>query len=133
MASVHKGYRLDVTLVSRIDEWAEAHNMSHTDAVRALLASALDTYDDEREREEYKQTTNFELRGNVEDLRRSVETLTAQLEVKDEQIRRLAEIAEHSQLLTAAHIAKGLPEATTGPERPSGGFWEWLRLKIAGR
>ena len=108
--SVHKGYRLSVELVERIDAWAEAHDMTQAEAVRRLLTIALDGTEDE------KPTADADvlavLRDNVRDLRQTVATLTAQLSEKDEQIRRVADLADHAQALQAAQAHSNLLEAT---------------------
>lgn len=49
------------------------------------------------------------LRQSNADLRATVSTLTAQLAVKDEQIARAHELADHSQRLHMAEVAKALP------------------------
>lgn len=119
MATVHKGYRLDVELVERLDVWAEAHGMTQAEAVRSLLAAALEGEDDSQEKEgqegERKGTADAETRAmlgeHIRDLRATVSTLTAQVAEKDAQIHRLADIADHAQALQAAHAQKQLLEA----------------------
>lgn len=147
MATVHKGYRLDVELVARIDEWAEAHDMNQADAVRQLLAVALDAGEAEEHHEEAKATANAELRElygtHIKDLRASVATLTAQISTKDaqiaekdEQLRRLQDIADHAQMLQAAHVAgritDGEPVAVEHQETQRRGFWGWVARKLQG-
>lgn len=147
MATVHKGYRLDVDFVARLDAWAEAHGMNQADAVRHLLAAALDADEAEEEHEEAKVTANAELRElygtHIKDLRATVSTLTAQLTTKDaqiaekdEQLRRLQDIADHAQMLEAAHVAgalsEGEPTAVEQQVTQRRGFWGWVARKIAG-
>lgn len=148
MGTVHKGYRLDEGLVERLDAWAEAHGMTQAEAVRSLLARAMD--EDGAEREE-DTTTADELRAeawreqramlgeHIRDLRANVSTLTAQVAEKDRQIARLQDIAEHSQILQAAHVAGELqgagdvPQDGTQTEAQPRGLWAWLAKKIGGR
>lgn len=131
MATVHKGYRLDVELVDRLDAWAEAHGMTQAEAVRKLLAAALEdtgegaarsthTPGEEREGGTGAATTQpptadadtrAMLGEHIRDLRATVATLTAQVAEKDAQIHRLADIADHAQALQAAHARTQLLEA----------------------
>lgn len=127
MATVHKGYRLDVELVERLDAWAEAHGMTQAEAVRKLLASALEDASEDHEKEATRsaRTQGQEANGattadadtramlgeHIRDLRATVSTLTAQVAEKDAQIRRLADIADHAQALQAAQAQTQLLEA----------------------
>lgn len=124
MATVHKGYRLDVELVERLDAWAEAHGMTQAEAVRALLAAGLEDAEPSQEGEEAEgregggaptPTADADIRAmlgeHIRDLRATVSTLTAQVAEKDAQIRRLADIADHAQALQAAHVQTQLLEA----------------------
>lgn len=125
MATVHKGYRLDVELVERLDAWAEGHGMTQAEAVRKLLASALEDAGEgleeeghAREAEDAPTTppsadadTRAMLGDHIRDLRVTISTLTAQVAEKDAQIRRLADIADHAQALQAAQAQTQLLEA----------------------
>ena len=137
MATVHKGYRLDVELVERLDAWAEAHGMTQAEAVRKLLASALEDTSEDHEKEATRSArtqgqggdganlpnwevddattadadTRAMLGEHIRDLRATVATLTAQVAEKDAQIHRLADIADHAQALQAAHARTQLLEA----------------------
>lgn len=137
MATVHKGYRLDVELVERLDAWAEAHGMTQAEAVRKLLASALEDTSEDHEKEATRSARtqgqggdganlpNWEVDGataadadtramlgeHIRDLRATISTLTAQVSEKDAQIRRLADIADHAQALQAAQAQTQLLEA----------------------
>jgi len=126
MATVHKGYRLDVELVERLDAWAEAHGMTQAEAVRTLLAAGLEDDGEGQEVEDVRSThtqgqedgagtadaeTRAMLGEHIRDLRATVSTLTAQVAEKDAQIHRLADIADHAQALQAAHAQKQLLEA----------------------
>lgn len=137
MATVHKGYRLDVELVERLDAWAEAHGMTQAEAVRTLLAAGLEDAGEGQEEEGVHSThtqgqgsdgenlPNWEVDGattadadtramlgeHIRDLRATISTLTAQVAEKDAQIRRLADIADHAQALQAAQAQTQLLEA----------------------
>lgn len=134
MATVHKGYRLDVELVERLDAWAEAHGMTQAEAVRKLLASALEDAGGDQEKEATRSArsqgqedkrleaedaptaapdadTRAMLGEHIRDLRATISTLTAQVSEKDAQIRRLADIADHAQALQAAQAQTQLLEA----------------------
>lgn len=131
MATVHKGYRLDVELVERLDAWAEAHGMTQAEAVRKLLAAALEDADKGHEGEEDARSTHSQgqeggedaptptagadtlamLGDHIRDMRATISTLTAQVAAKDEQIQRLADIADHAQALQAAQAQTQLLEA----------------------
>ena len=124
MATVHKGYRLDVELVERLDAWAESHGMTQAEAVRRLLEAGLEDADAGQEGKEAEgqesggaptpkadAETRAMLGEHIRDLRATISTLTAQVAEKDAQIRRLADIADHAQALQAAHAQKQLLEA----------------------
>lgn len=121
MATVHKGYRLDVELVERLDAWAESHGMTQAEAVRRLLEAGLEDADAGQEGKEAEgqgaptPTADAETRAmlgeHIRDLRATISTLTAQVAEKDAQIHRLADIADHAQALQAAHAQKQLLEA----------------------
>lgn len=137
MATVHKGYRLDVELVERLDAWAEAHGMTQAEAVRTLLAAGLEDAGEGQEEEGVRSThtqgqgsdganlPNWEVDGattadadtramlgeHIRDLRATISTLTAQVAEKDAQIHRLADIADHAQALQAAQAQTQLLEA----------------------
>lgn len=121
MATVHKGYRLDVELVERLDAWAESHGMTQAEAVRTLLAAGLEDAGEGQEdkglegEEPPTPTADADTRAmlgeHIRDLRATISTLTAQVAEKDAQIHRLADIADHAQALQAAHAQKQLLEA----------------------
>lgn len=124
MATVHKGYRLDVGLVERLDAWAEAHGMTQAEAVRRLLEAGLEDGGEGQEGQEAEgqedagsptptadADTRAMLGEHIRDLRATISTLTAQVAEKDAQIRRLADIADHAQALQAAHAQTQLLEA----------------------
>ena len=126
MATIHKGYRLDVELVERLDAWAEAHGMTQAEAVRTLLAAGLEDAGQEekeaggQEGEGHAEdaptpTADAETRAmlgeHIRDLRATISTLTAQVAEKDAQIHRLADIADHAQALQAAQAQTQLLEA----------------------
>jgi ABC-type transporter Mla subunit MlaD len=102
MAKVHRSYRLEEETISRVDAYASAHGIKQTEAVEMLLTSALNG---DRETEASTETVSDVaevLRGNLVDLRRHADTLAAQLEEKDQQIKALSDIANHAQALQAA-------------------------------
>ncbi|MGN8690221.1 hypothetical protein ACTND8_09985 [Atopobiaceae bacterium HCP3S3_F7] len=141
MATVHKGYRLDVELVGRLDAWAEAHGMTQAEAVRTLLAAGLEDAGEGQEEEGVRSThtqgqgqgqgsdgatlPNWQGKGattadadaramlgeHIRDLQAAISTLTAQVAEKDAQIRRLSDIADHAQALQAAQAQTQLLEA----------------------
>lgn len=137
MATVHKGYRLDVELVGRLDAWAEAHGMTQAEAVRTLLAAGLEDAGGGQEEEGARSThaqgqgqgsganlPNWQGKGattadadaramlgeHIRDLQAAISTLTAQVAEKDAQIRRLSDIADHAQALQAAQAQTQLLE-----------------------
>lgn len=113
MATVHKGYRLDVELVERIDAWAEAHGMTQAEAVRTLLTTALDG--GVQREETPRATADAELRAelgqHIRDMREHISTLTAQLAEKDRQLKQAHDLADHAQQLQAVSMANRLQEA----------------------
>lgn len=113
MAKVHKSYRLDEDTLARVTSWAEEHGITTTQAMEQLLAAGLDAQDGE-ERQEQEQAdadTRAMLGEHIRDLRATVSTLTAQIGEKDEQIRRLTDLADHAQVLQAAQVRGQLMDA----------------------
>ena len=147
MGTVHKGYRLDEALVERLDAWAEAHGMTQAEAVRSLLARAMDEDGAEREEDTTQAADDLQaeawreqramLGEHILDLRQTVSTLTAQVAEKDRQIARLQDIAEHEQVLQAAHVGRAISgdvaHDVSQEEAQPRGLWAWLARKIEGR
>lgn len=131
VATVHKGYRLDVELVERIDAWAEAHGMTQAEAVRKLLTTALEDAGQEGQEDGGREdagastaTASAEtlamLGEHIRDLRANVSTLTAQVAEKDAQIHRLLDVADHAQALQAAQAQTQLLEAAGAVDAAQG-------------
>lgn len=152
MAKVHRSYRLEGETVEKVTAWAEGHGMTVTQAMEELLTRALesDTAEGEEREEDTARAEEWQeqkrmLGEHVRDLRANISTLTAQLAEKDRQIAGMLETVEHSQMLTAAHVAgalqistahdgtqneaQGEAQANTQPR----GIWAWLARKIDGR
>lgn len=72
MAKVHKSYRLEQSTIDGVAEWAQAHNVTVTQAMDDMLRHVIDN--DMAERQESESA------GVISDLRHQVELLTAQLE-----------------------------------------------------
>ena len=145
MAKVHRSYRLDEDIVRRVSLWSDEHKVTSTQAMEALLAAALDA-GDATEADESTATLEAEnkalreqrdiLREYLATTKESLSTLTAQLGEKDRQIARLQDIAEHSQILEAAHVAGAIHgdvahDGTQDKAQPRG-VWAWLGRKIRG-
>ena len=156
MTTKHKGYRLDTDLLDRIDAWAEEHGTTEAEAVRSLLALALerdgpsdgadtDTADHDGEAEALRRELatlkaqadtwheqKAMLGDHIATLKEQTYTLTAQVAEKDRQIERLQDITEHSQILQAAHVAGTLRDAKddTEPDTQPKGVWAWLARKM---
>lgn len=143
---VHKSYRLEAELVGRIEAWAEENGTTQAEAVATLLAAALDggrgesgegqTATAGAEAEALRQQRDI-LREYLATTKEHLATLTAQMAMKDRQIERLQDIAEHSQMLEAAHVAGAIAgdvarDGTQGETQPRG-IWAWLARKIEGR
>lgn len=144
MGKVHKTFRLDADIMAEVESWAEAHGMRQGEAVERLLADGL-RYQQDRQEEPPRaserpqeatgdggqaETHNDDLRAVCEllrasnaDLRAEVSRLWAQLATKDEQITRAHELADQSQRLHAAEVARALP--------PEGGTTGGLRGRLA--
>lgn len=155
MTTKHKGYRLDTDLLDRIDAWAEEHGTTEAEAVRSLLALALER-DGETTAADLRESADGEaealrrelatlkaqadtwheqkamLGDHITTLKEQTYTLTAQVAEKDRQIERLQDITEHSQILQAAHVAGTLRDAKddTEPDTQPKGVWAWLARKI---
>jgi hypothetical protein len=123
MAKVHRSYRLEEETVSRVDAYASAHGIKQTEAVELLLTSALGGDGEDRADAENASDVTEILHGNLADLRRYADTLTAQLEEKDRQIAKkdvqieaLNNIADHAQALQAAdkHLAAASEDSKPG-------------------
>lgn len=143
MAKVHKTYRLDADLVAQVEQWASDHGITQGEAMAQLLSRGLigsPTDHDEQTPSEPRESPGANtflvdvLRGNVDDLRAQVATLTNQIEAKDEQIRGLMELAGRAQALQAAEAARALDagrdtdleaetitEGDTSPQEPAAG------------
>jgi chromosome segregation ATPase len=109
MAKVHRSYRLDEDVIARVDSYASTKGIRQTEAVELLLTSALDDRKQATATAENASELTEVLQGNLADLRRSLDTLAAQLEEKDRQIEKkdlqieaLNNIADHAQALQAA-------------------------------
>lgn len=158
MAKVHKTYRLDADLVAQVEQWASDHGITQGEAMAQLLSRGLEEKAPTTEQADGPTDSGAGdegalvevLRGNVADLRRQVDTLTQQLEGKDEQINGLMKIAGNAQALQGAAEARALKaaetaadddldvtdaepdhepdEAQTSPQaEPRGGFLSWLK------
>lgn len=115
MAKVHKTYRLDADLVAQVEAWAQAHGTNQGEAMAQLLSRGLVDQDERPDlggADQDEQAPGADLvavlRGNVADLRGQVNTLTAQLAAKDEQISGLMALAGRAQALQAAEAARSL-------------------------
>lgn len=102
MAKTHKTYRLDEKTVEAAKEYAEEHCLTETAAVDLLIRKGLETGSEKEEEDELAET-----------LREYNQTLKAQLEIKDEQIRNLTEqtgamakLADQAQQLHALEASK---------------------------
>lgn len=143
MAKVHRSYRLEEDIVRRVSLWADEHQVTITQAMETLLAEALDAGDVaeaggaatplEAENEALRAQRDI-LREYLGATKEHLSTLTAQVAEKDRQIARLQDIAEHSQMLEAAHVAGAIrgdvaQDVTHGEAQPRG-IWAWLAKKI---
>ena len=147
MAKVHRSYRMEAETVERVAAWAEEHGKTITQAMEELLARAMD--EDMAEREEDTAQAADEAQAeawreqramlgeHIRDLRANVSTLTAQVAEKDRQIARLQDIAEHEQVLQAAHVGRAISgdvaHDVSQEEAQPRGIWAWLARKIEGR
>lgn len=146
MATTQKTYRLDNELLERVDRWAEDHQTNQANAVRRLIVMGLDSDEqatgaaspEEEQREVERLTASMEhlkeqkalLSDHILTLKDTVATLTAQLNEKDQQLRRANDLAEHEQILQAAHVAGSI---SSGDEVERTGFWGWVKRRIEGR
>ena len=119
MAATHRSYRMDDALLSRLRAWAEDHGTTEADALRRLLAAALDAEEQAGDAEEAGEgrgaadpDTLAMLGEHIRDLRATISTLTAQLREKDDQLARALTLADHAQALQAAHAQTQLIEAS---------------------
>lgn len=128
MAKVHKTYRLDADLVAQVEQWASDHGITQGEAMAQLLSRGLEEKAPTAEQADGPTDSGAGdegalvevLRGNVADLRRQVDTLTHQLEGKDEQINGLMKLAGNAQALQGAAEARALKAAETGTDHESG-------------
>jgi len=120
-AKAHKTYRLDADVVEAAEAWARDKGMGNGEAVEALLKIALEGGSREDDARAGAAEIADILKANMADLRAQVDTLKAQLEVKDEQIAAqaaqisgLMEITDHAQQLHAAAVAGYLAPTAQG-------------------
>lgn len=116
--------RLEAERVGVLDSWAEAHDMTRTEAVDAAIKSLTEADQDapegadgagraETHADDLRAVCEV-LRGSNADLRAEVSRLWAQLTEKDAQIRSLTGIADHAQQLHAAEVTRALPSEGEG-------------------
>ena len=120
-AKAHKTYRLDADVVEAAEAWARDKGMGNGEAVEALLKIALEGGSREDDARAGAAEVADILKANMADLRAQVDTLKAQLEVKDEQIAAqaaqisgLMDITDHAQQLHAAAVAGYLAPTEQG-------------------
>ena len=128
MAKVHKSYRIEADTVADVEAYARDEGVSNSEAVERLLRAGLGAGCEAPAQAPAAQGADLQavcdvLRQSNADLRQTVSTLVAQLAVKDEQIRQAHELADHSQRLHMAEVAKALP--------PEGGTRGGLKDRIA--
>lgn len=131
-SKVQRNYRLPKELVERVQTFSESHGISETEGATRLLALGLES-DDKSKQEQSDVIAEVQALKEQRDILREylattkehVSTLAVQLAEKDEQIRRLHDIAEHAQALEAAHVGRYI-EAGDHPK----GVWGWLAKKI---
>ena len=101
MAKKNVNARLSEEIIEAIDAYAEAHKLTRTGAIEALVAKGLEP--------ESKTNASSEvydlLRQSNADLRMTVSTLTAQLA-------HMNRLADNAQQMQAAMMVKRLPERT---------------------
>ena len=115
MARTHKSYRLEAATVEAIEAYAEAHGITNSEALAALVAAGSAEREDARP-ERAERGGGSGAAGHVADLRAEIATLTAQLAEKDRQISGLMAIADQAQRLQAAEATRALAEARTDAE-----------------
>jgi len=128
MTKVHRTIRLEADVSEAADAWAAECGLSKSEAIERLIRAGLDAAGPKDHSAQTDGTTGStegeaaRLRAIVDlltehnrDLRQTVSTLTAQLAVKDGQIARAHDLADHAQQLHAAEVTKALPSA----HRPS--------------
>lgn len=122
MAKVHKSYRIEAGTVAEVEAYAHEAGVSNSEAVERLLRAGLDAGQEDQAggRGADLQGVCDVLRQSNADLRQTVSTLVAQLAVKDEQTRRLADIADHAQALQAAQAQTQLLEAAGAVDAQQG-------------
>ena len=121
--------RLDADTVEQLDGYARGEGISRTEAVESLIRAGIaasEQQDAEPRERATGGTTEGEaahlrevadlLRQNNTDLRQQISTLTAELSVKNEQLTRAHDLADHAQQLHAAEVTRALPPdgGTTG-------------------
>ena len=130
MAKLHRTYRLEADIVADLEAFADSNGITKAEAIESLLRTALDgsstapRQEPIEEQGDQEEQTIEALRGNVDDLRAQVATLTGQLEAKDVQISQLMEqtsalvrITGNAQALQGAAEQRAL---MAGPTTPAG-------------
>jgi len=119
------------------DETAGASNRDEIDRLSELVREKEASEDEARreiERLNARVASLEEQKAMLGDhlvsLKESVSTLTAEVHAKNEQIRRANDLAEHEQILQAAHVAGSIG---SGDEVERTGFWGWVKRRIEGR
>lgn len=114
MARAQFSARVEASTLEALDAYAQAHGMTRTAALEALLEAALggDHGAGEADREggqagDLRAVCDV-LRQSNADLRATVSTLTAQLAEKDGQIAQALTLADHAQALQAAQAREKL-------------------------
>lgn len=111
MAKKQLGIRLETGTIAALDGYAEAHGISRTEAVERAVEALTGAQGPQVEKApgtDMRAVCDV-LRESNADLRKTVSTLTAQLAVKDEQIRQAHDLADHSQRLHMAEVQRSLP------------------------
>lgn len=118
MAKAHVNMRLDAEVLEALNQYAQGAGISRTEATERLLRAGMaqggPTVDKGEDSADSGTTERLRtivevLRDSNKDLRATVSTLTAQLAVKDEQISRAHDLADHAQALHMQAAQRALP------------------------
>lgn len=127
MAKVHKSYRIEAGTVADVEAYARDVGISNSEAVERLIRAGLDAGSgpteaphggDDAPGTDLRAVCDV-LRQSNADLRQTVSTLVAQLAVKDEQIQRAHDLADHSQRLHMAEVQRALPPEGGKQRKPT--------------
>ena len=131
MAKAHVNMRLDAEVLEALGKYAQGEGISRTEAVERLLRAGMahDGPTVEKGEDSADSGTTEHLQAIVDVLKDSNKdlraTLTAQLAVKDAQIARAHDLADHAQALHLQAAQAALPE-----HRPS--LWERMTGRARG-